>query len=779
MPVPPDSAKYDAEGAAPALRNHLLRYSAGILFAALGIAARLGLEVGLGLKLPYLTFFASSILAVWLGGLGPALLCVALSAAADWFWLPPAGSFAIADSAGTIGLGVYTFLSSAIVVLISAERKASRRARLASVELERALREPRTLLESLSETCYALDTDFRFTYLNRRAVEHFRRPRETLIGKTVWEAIPDKARTIFESSFREALARRQPVRFSSVSPVTLTPVEVQVQPTERGGLSILVRDTSERHAYEVGEQRMKEILRSATDAIITIDASEQITVFSAGAEQIFRCSAVDAVGQPIDRFIPQRFRRAHHGFIDEFGKTGVSSRQMGGERVLAALRSNGEEFPMEARISQSTAGVDKLYTVILRDVTERKRAEREREELLRRARDSAEEADRANRAKDDFLATVSHELRTPLTPILTWTNMLRTRTLDPETASRGIETIERAATAQAQLVEDLLDISRIVAGKMRLDVQRIPIAPVIEGAVESLITAAEAKGITMQVVLDPRSGLVSADPGRLQQVVWNLLSNAIKFTPKDGRVQVVLQRINSHVEIVVRDTGKGIARELLPYVFDRFRQDEATTTRAHRGLGLGLAISRHLVELHGGSVSCDSAGAGAGAVFTVRLPLAPLQHPPSRDEVHPRVDTGVALSLAPSLEGLRVLLVDDDIDTLEALAAVLTQAGAEVRTASSVAQAFEVLASGWQPVVIASDLGMPGEDGYALIRRLRELPAERGGRIPAVALTAYARVEDRLKVLSAGFQMHVPKPIEPAELAAVVASAAALEIKEL
>jgi CheY-like chemotaxis protein len=256
------------------------------------------------------------------------------------------------------------------------------------------------------------------------------------------------------------------------------------------------------------------------------------------------------------------------------------------------------------------------------------------------------------------------------------------------------------------------------------------------------------------------------------------LSNAIKFTPKGGRVQVVLERINSHVEIEVRDTGKGIPAEFLPYVFERFRQDDTATTRAHGGLGLGLAITRPLVELHGGSISCDSPGAGAGAVFTVRLPLAPIQRAPTSDEAHPRVESGIALSLTPALGGLRVLLADDDADTLEALAEVLSQAGAEVRTASSVARAFDVLAS-WLPAVIVSDLGMPGEDGYALIRRLRERSAEQGGRIPAIALTAYARVEDRLEVLSAGFQMHVAKPIDPSELVAVIASAAALEIKDI
>jgi len=319
MTVPNQSAGLDAakeEGAAPALRSHLLRYSAGGLSAALGVAARLALQASFDLRLPYITFFASSILAAWLGGLGPGLLCVALSAAAaDWFWLPPTGSFAIAETGDMIGLGVYVFLSSTIVVLMSAERNASRRARLASLELDREVRDSQTLLESLGDAFYALDRDFRFTYLNRRAVEHFHRKREELIGKSIWEVLPEKAGTIFERSFREAAERRETAHFSSISPVARTFVDVQVQPTERGGLAILTRDVSERRAYALGEERMKEILRSATDAIITIDRSEHITVFSAGAEQIFRCSAADAI-EAADRALhsgtlPKRAPRVH------------------------------------------------------------------------------------------------------------------------------------------------------------------------------------------------------------------------------------------------------------------------------------------------------------------------------------------------------------------------------------------------------------------------------------------------------------------------------------
>jgi CheY-like chemotaxis protein len=310
---------------------------------------------------------------------------------------------------------------------------------------------------------------------------------------------------------------------------------------------------------------------------------------------------------------------------------------------------------------------------------------------------------------------------------------------------------------------------------MRLDVQRIDIAPVVEAAVDSLRPAAEAKDIRLQVVLDPRCGLVSADAGRLQQIVWNLLSNAIKFTPKGGRVQVVLQRINSHVEIVVRDSGRGIPRDLLAHVFERFRQVESSTTPTHGGLGLGLSIVRHLIELHGGTVMCDSAGEGAGAVFTVTLPLAPLQQPSSAD-TQPRVEKTAGWVLTSALGGLRVLVVDDDRETLESLAAVLTGAGAQARTASSASRALEILGQ-WLPDVIVSDIGMPEGDGYSLVRKVRALPPERGGRIPALALTAYARVEDRLNVLASGFQAHVPKPIDAAELVAIVATAAALEVK--
>jgi signal transduction histidine kinase/ActR/RegA family two-component response regulator len=393
----------------------------------------------------------------------------------------------------------------------------------------------------------------------------------------------------------------------------------------------------------------------------------------------------------------------------------------------------------------------------------------ERDQKLERARDDAETA---NRAKDEFLAVVSHELRTPLSPVLAWVHMLRSGRLDEERTARALEVIERNVKSQAQLIEDLLDVSRIITGKLRLDVHPIEMAPVVEAAVEAIRPTADLKGIRFQVIVDPRAVMIAGDPERLKQVLWNLLSNAVKFTPKGGRVQVVAHRVNSHVEIAVSDTGKGINADFLPYVFEPFRQADTASTRTHGGLGLGLSIVRHLVELHGGRVRVESPGDGQGATFTVELPVALLHTPPAPERVHPTVQPS---SRPPqpevSLAGLRVLAVDDDIDTLDTLRTLLEQSGAEVRTAASAAAALGILEE-WIPDLLISDIGMPGEDGYSLIRKVRARPPERGGLVAALALTAYARVEDRLQILSAGFQMHVPKPIEPAELIAIVRSLA-------
>jgi PAS domain S-box-containing protein len=401
--------------------------------------------------------------------------------------------------------------------------------------------------------------------------------------------------------------------------------------------------------------------------------------------------------------------------------------------------------------------------------------ERERAKAESAAQENArlyEEAERANRLKDEFLATVSHELRTPLTAIIGWSAILRSNKLDARASADALETIERNAKAQSQLIEDLMDVSRIITGKLRLDVQTVNLASVVESAIASLKPAAEARSIRLQPVLDPRAGPVSGDPTRLQQVAWNLLSNAIKFTPKGGRVEVRLERIDSHVELTVSDTGIGIKPEFLPFVFDRFRQADGTTTRAYGGLGLGLAIVRHLVELHGGTARVDSRGEGQGTTFSLMLPLRAISRELGREERrHPTAESAPPLECPPELDGLRVLVVDDEPDTRLMLKVMLEQCGAEVTTAASARKALEVIER-VRPDVLVSDIGMPEEDGYALMRKVRALPAGRGGRLPAAALTAYAGAEDRKRALRAGFQVHIPKPVDPAELVAAVASLA-------
>ncbi|HVG21246.1 MAG TPA: PAS domain S-box protein, partial [Blastocatellia bacterium] len=421
--------------------------------------------------------------------------------------------------------------------------------------------------------------------------------------------------------------------------------------------------------------------------------------------------------------------------------------------------------------AESGRRYDKADLALAEDLASRAAFAVDNARLYREAHRARAEAEEANRAKDEFLATVSHELRTPLNAIVGWAHMLRHNKFDEPTTERALETIERNSRSQARLIEDILDVSRIITGKLRLEVHPIDLTPVIEAAIDAVRPAADAKEIRLQTILDPRAGPVSGDPSRLQQVVWNLVSNAVKFTPRAGRIQVRLERVNSHVEIIVSDTGQGIAADLLPHIFDRFRQGDSSSTRVHGGLGLGLAIVRHLVELHGGTVQAWSPGDGRGATFAVKLPLLVL-HRGVEDggRIHPTAG-GPASADAPSLDGLRVLVVDDEPDTRDMLKLMIEQFGAEVKVTASSAEALDELER-WKPNILVSDIEMPGEDGYSLIRKIRSLGPERGGAIAAVALTAYARAEDRMRSLAAGYQMHLAKPAEPVELAIVIGSLA-------
>ena len=412
-------------------------------------------------------------------------------------------------------------------------------------------------------------------------------------------------------------------------------------------------------------------------------------------------------------------------------------------------------------IEHSEAHVEELS----RYLRELKESEAEREKILLREKAARAEAEAANRLKDEFLSTLSHELRTPLTSIIGWTNLMRAGQVRGEVQAQALETIERNAKVQSRLIDDLLDLSRIISGKLLLETREVNLDTVVSNSIEVVRPAANAKGIQLTYECEPGGKTISGDSARLQQVAWNLLSNAVKFTPEGGSVRVRLEREGARVRFSVNDTGRGIPAEFLPHVFDRFRQADSATTRAYGGLGLGLAIVRHLAELHGGEVRAESAGEDQGSTFSVAFPLAQVAAPCSCQTE--AAESVVSPSRPARLAGVRVLVVDDEQDTRKLISTVIAQSGAEVTACASAGEALEKLKT-WRPHILMSDIGMPGEDGYALIKQVRALPPERGGRTPAAALTAYARDEDRGRALAAGFQLHIAKPFNPRELLAAV-----------
>jgi PAS domain S-box-containing protein len=517
---------------------------------------------------------------------------------------------------------------------------------------------------------------------------------------------------------------------------------------------------------------MAAIVESSDDAIISKDLNGVITSWNDGAERLFGYAAVEVVGKSVTILIPAS-RADEEPYILE--------RIRRGEKIdhyeTVRRRKDGSEVDISLTVSpvRDVSGKVIGASKIARDITERKRAEIEREELLRRETEARAEAEKANRLKDEFLATVSHEMRSPLNAILGWANILREKQLDEENAARAFEVIYRNAHAQNQLIGDLLDVSRIITGKLRLDVGLVELIPIIDAAMDVVRPAADAKNIRLCSTLDPAAGWVSVDPDRLQQILWNLLSNAVKFTPGGGEVAIHLEREAARIAITVSDTGEGIEPEFLPFVFDRFRQLEGGKARAHGGLGLGLAIVRHLAELHGGTVSAASPGRGRGSTFTVTLPLTPLRTETGEDERARLTNAGkTSQSHAQSpdaLGDLRVLVVDDELDARELFYSMLTLYGADVKVCSSAAEALQTLDE-WQPDVLVSDIGMPREDGYEFMKKVRAREPERGGRIPAVAVTAYVGALEKRYAFAIGYQMYVSKPVEPGRLAATIASLA-------
>jgi PAS domain S-box-containing protein len=518
------------------------------------------------------------------------------------------------------------------------------------------------------------------------------------------------------------------------------------------------------NSAQSAQSRLAAIIESSDDAIISKSLEGAIQTWNVGAERTFGYTSAEAIGKHVTMLLPP----------ERIGEeTEILDRIRRGERIehfeTVRVRKDGVRIDVSLTVSPVKNSLGEIIGVskIARDITARKQMETEREVLLLSERTARTDAEKASQIKDEFLTTLSHELRTPLNAIVGWSQILNPES-DREELTEGLDAIRRNGFAQTRLIEDLLDMSRIVSGKVRLDVQSLDLSSVINAAIDTVRPTADAKGIKIRKVLDPSVGMVSGDPTRLQQVVWNLLTNAIKFTPKEGKVDVILERVNSHVELTVHDSGIGIPAEHLPVIFDRFRQVDSSTTRSYGGLGLGLAIVKQLVELHGGSVHAKSEGEGKGTTFIIHLPVSPIRG--SDDRRHPAAVQATQCDLEKiDLQGVKVLVVDDEADARLLVDRVLAQCGAEIRLAGSAEEGLDQVRN-FQPQVIISDIGMPLSDGYDFISRVRRLSADEGGKTPAIALTAFARSEDRIKALLAGYQVHVVKPIEPRELAVMVHS---------
>ena len=548
------------------------------------------------------------------------------------------------------------------------------------------------------------------------------------------------------------------------------------------GFSKVTRDLTQRRGHEEAlrqsEERFRLLVEGVAEyAIFMLDVNGNVATWNSGAQRIKGYTADDIIGKHFSIFYPAEAREIgwpeHElqvatekgSFVDEGWRIRKDGSQMWASVTITALRDS--------------SGTHVGFAKLTRDLTEPRRAQavelvsQQREEILEAERNARISAQRATRIKDEFLATLSHELRTPLSAILGWTQVLLKSGAgeSPEANRRALEVIDRNARAQVQLIDDLLDLSRIMTGKIRLDLQQISLLDVAAAAVDSATPSAEAKDIRLTTMFDPSQATVSGDAARLQQVIWNLLTNAIKFTPKGGRVQVLLQRVNSHVELSVSDTGIGIPASFLPQVFDRFSQRDSSTTRAYGGLGLGLAISKQLVELHGGKIKVASDGEGKGSTFSVDLPLSIVQiADESMDRDHPTANAaGNDQTPLPRFDGAHVFIVDDEPDARNLLQRMFEDQQAQVSSFASAEAALEALKIA-QPVLVVSDIGMPGMDGYQFMRLLRAREAdEKSERVPALALTAFARAEDRKRSLLAGYQAHLAKPFDLAELLLVAA----------
>ena len=630
------------------------------------------------------------------------------------------------------------------------------------------------MIDASVDGIFAFDRDCRLIAWNRAMQQISGFSRDDVLGKRVVDVFPflRNGDTCFSATLsgQESITESHPYGPEETGVFESRYSPLLDEQNNVAGVIAVIADISARKQAEEATRRLEFHVESSPLAVVEWDSDFRVSRWSVSAETLFGWKAEDVLGKHVNewRFV----------FADDVDAVAlVTNRQREGVEVQGITRNRnytraGSILYCEWYNSVLRDEHGKLVSVLslVLDVTARQSAEEERAASLVRERDARKHAEEADRLKDEFLATLSHELRTPLTSILGWASMIRNGEVEGSNASRAIETIERNARSQARLIDDLLDVSRIITGNLRLDLQPLNLAPIVEAALDALRPTADVKGMKLQTRFAPSQCLVKGDPNRLRQVIWNLLSNAIKFTPRHGSVSIDLTCVESTARLTVRDTGDGISPEFLPYVFDRFRQAEGSISRKQGGLGLGLAVARHLVELHGGTIRAESDGLGRGAVFSVDLPLAHERRDPARAEERRReVERRRNRVGAVRLDGVHVLLVEDDDDSRKFLVTMLKRYGARVTPTKSAAEALGVF-EGELPDVLISDIGMPDQDGYELMRRLRALPPERGGKTPAIALTGYASRKDRERALSSGYQQHMAKPIEQADMIKAIAA---------
>lgn len=726
----------------------------------------------------FLLFFAAVAFSAWYGGLGPGILATVLTVFVyAYFFIAPFDSWTI-SLGDIVRLGLFVLVALWISSLSTQLRMAKRRVEANLLKLresEERYRSSQQLFESFMQnipgTAYIKDAQGHYIYINPVGEQLLNRTRMDIVGKTDFDLVPEAVARQIQAHDIAALTANKPIEAVETLPLLggkhywmslkfpindasgkLLLAGMSFDITDRKHVEEALRQSEER--FRIAQELSLDaftVLRSVRDETGNIMDFEW-TYVNPTAARVLNHTIEELVGQRLLQLLPGN--QTNSDLFERYVQVVETGEPHDLELHYESEGIQGWFRNMAVKLEDGVA-------ISFSDITKRKQQEAERIELLERERAARAQAETANRVKDEFLAVLSHELRSPLNPILGWSKLLRTRPCDQATRERALEIIERNAKLQTQLIEELLDVSRILRGKLSLNPSPVNLQSTIEAALETVRLTASAKSIQIETVWELDQGQVWGDANRLQQVVWNLLSNAVKFTPAGGRVEVRLRQSGKQAVIQVSDTGKGISQDFLPFVFDRFRQENSTTTRAFGGLGLGLAIVHHLVKLHGGTVGVASAGLGQGATFTVMLPLRNL-------ETIPQTKDGLSLD-SPNLEGVRLLVVDDEEDTRELLVFSLGHYGAQVTAVATAAEALRVLAQ-LKPDVLLSDIGMPDVDGYMLMRQIRALPPEQGGKIKAIAVTAYAGEADHQQIIRAGFQGRITKPIDPAELAKAIAS---------